>query len=568
MDDQKIENLLNISMEVTNEERLLSPDLEAGYNESTDTFEVIVKYIGNIERLQEKYTGITIKPLLNNYAVINAPQSLISAIAAESYIEYMEKPKNLYFQLQSGKASSCVNVLQSKANPTYNLYGKDVIVAVIDTGIDALNMEFMNEDGTTRILNIWDQTTGIEYDRDMINEALKNKMSGVLSSKQNEIPGKDVIGHGTDVALIACGNSGVASKSDIIIVKLSVAGVNSFPRTTQLMEAINYVYLKAIKYNKPVAINISFGNNYGDHAGNSLLETFINDISGTARSVICIGMGNEGLGKTHTGGYLTDSVEKEIELAVGSYQTSINVQIWKEYSDDFDIEIISPEGKNLGVIKKYSTVNRIDGPNTRILTYYGQPSPYNTRQEIYIDMIPKRTQGYIQEGIWKLRLVPVNIVSGRFDMWLPATAALNEKTGFLQPDSALTFTVPSTASKVISVGAYDSRTKIPAAFSGRGFVARTGAGILAKPEIVAPGVDILLENTRRVSGTSFATPFVTGAAAMLMEWGIVQGNDLYLYGDKVKAYLIKGAKHLPGLYEWPNPQLGWGTLCVSESLPH
>ncbi len=587
MDDQKIENLLNISMQVTDEERQLSPDLQAGYDNISKTWEVIVKYVADIDSLMDKYSGIIIKPLLNNYAIIKAPENLINAIASEKNIEYMEKPKNLYFQLRQGKSASCINVLQS--NPTGgkirdfenvydsiqgavydvsygtdNLFGNGVIVAVIDTGINAYDSEFRNNDGTTRILNIWDQTTGEEYDREMINDALTHadRAGGPV-----EIPGKDIVGHGTSVAVIACGNSGVASGADIIAVKLALAEKDSFPRTTQLMEAVNYVYLKALEYNRPIAVNISFGNNYGDHTGNSLLERFFNDMLVITKSVICVGMGNEGTGITHTAGYLSDSVEKEVEIAVGMYQTSINIQIWKEYSDDFNIEIISPAGQNLGSIRKYSGVNRISGPQTRILTYYGQPSPYNTRQEIYFDMIPEAEGGYIQPGIWRLRLVPVDIVSGRFDMWLPDTAALNSTTGFLEPDSALTFTIPSTASDVISVGAYDSRTKIPAAFSGRGYVARTGAGIIAKPEIVAPGVDILIGNTRRVTGTSFATPFVTGGAALLMEWGIIRGNDLYLYADKVKAYLIKGARHLPGFDEWPNPYTGWGTLCVSESIP-
>ena len=70
-----------------------------------------------------------------------------------------------------------------------------------------------------------------------------------------------------------------------------------------------------------------------------------------------------------------------------------------------------------------------------------------------------------------------------------------------------------------------------------------------------------------VTGTSFATPFVTGASSLLMEWGIVKGNDAYLYGQKVKAYLQKGAKALPGFAEFPNEMVGYGSLCVEGSLP-
>ena len=70
-----------------------------------------------------------------------------------------------------------------------------------------------------------------------------------------------------------------------------------------------------------------------------------------------------------------------------------------------------------------------------------------------------------------------------------------------------------------------------------------------------------------MTGTSFATPFVSGAAALLMEWGIVRGNDPYLYGEKLKAYLRRGAKPLPGFAEYPNPQGGYGALCVADSLP-
>lgn len=69
------------------------------------------------------------------------------------------------------------------------------------------------------------------------------------------------------------------------------------------------------------------------------------------------------------------------------------------------------------------------------------------------------------------------------------------------------------------------------------------------------------------TGTSMAAPFVTGAVALLMQWGIAEGRDPYLYGEKVKAYLRSGARELPGFSVYPNELVGWGTLCVKDSLP-
>ena len=152
-------------------------------------------------------------------------------------------------------------------------------------------------------------------------------------------------------------------------------------------------------------------------------------------------------------------------------------------------------------------------------------------------------------------------------MWLPSQRTSLD-TRFLKPSVSTTLTVPSTSSRVITVGAYDAYNFSYADFSGRGYTRATN---MIKPDIVAPGVniqciapgDILVERT----GTSFATPFVAGGAALMVEWGIVRGNDPYLYGEKVKAYMIRGAKRLPGYNEYPNPQLGWGALCVADSLP-
>lgn len=562
MADQKLENLLNISLQATKEEREKSEELGIGYDPEQNTWELIVRYTGSLDGLRIRYPQIRIRELLNQYAVLIVPETLVDVVSQETVIEYVEKPKQLYFELQAGKAASCINAVQQGMNNPFGLFGKGTIVAVIDTGIRAESMEFRNADGSTRILNIWDQTTGTEYDRNQIDEALQNETKDTAG-----IPGADVLGHGTQVAAIACGSSGVAAQADILVVKLGLATKNGFPRTTQLMEALDYVVRKAIDYGKPLAVNISFGNNYGDHTGSSLLENFINDIADSWKCSICIGSGNEGLGAVHTGGTLTEDTEETVELAVSSYETGLSIQIWKDYWDDIAVEIIAPSGRNLGRIQENSRVSRIRYEDMELLTYFGEPSPFRIRQEIYIDMIPQTV--YIQSGLWKLRLIPRSIRNGRYDMWLPAQGALNFGTGFTSPDSASTFTIPSAAAKAVTVGAYDAGTGSAAPFSGRGYIVEIGGSLMVKPELAAPGVNVLVPSVSgmaRVSGTSYATPFVTGSAALLMEWGIVRGNDAFLYGEKLKAYLIKGAEPLAGAAV-PDTQTGWGRLCLKNSLP-
>ena len=559
MADQKLENLLNISLQATKEEREKSEELGIGYDPEQNTWELIVRYTGSLDGLRTRYPQIRIRELLNQYAVLIVPETLVDAVSQETVIEYVEKPKQLYFELQAGKAASCINAVQQGVNNPFGLFGKGTIVAVIDTGIRVESMEFRNADGSTRILNIWDQTTGTEYDRSQIDEALQNETKDTAG-----IPGADVLGHGTQVAAIACGSSGVAAQADILVVKLGLAAKNGFPRTTQLMEALDYVVRKAIDYGKPLAVNISFGNNYGDHTGSSLLENFINDIADSWKCSICIGSGNEGLGAVHTGGTLTEDMEETVELAVSSYETGLSIQIWKDYWDDIAVEIIAPSGRNLGRIQENSRVSRIRYEDMELLTYFGEPSPFRIRQEIYIDMIPQTV--YIQSGLWKLRLIPRSIRNGRYDMWLPAQGALNFGTGFTSPDSASTFTIPSAAAKAVTVGAYDAGTGSTAPFSGQGYIVEIGGSLMVKPELAAPGVNVLVPSVSgmaRVSGTSYATPFVTGSAALLMEWGIVRGNDAFLYGEKLKAYLIKGAEPLAGAAV-PDTQTGWGRLCLKN----
>ena len=584
MDNQKRENLLNLALDATEEERLKSVNLNVGYDPREKTWELIVRHNGSLEALRNE--GIRVDELAAGYAVLVVPESRIDQVSAMEQIVYIEKPKRLFFASNMARAASCLSTIQTSSGSgtggvgagagvisglESGLTGRGVLVAVIDSGIDYFHSDFRNPDGTTRIGLLADQDRDRIYTREEINAALE---TGSRSSALELVPSTDPSGHGTAVAAIAAGNGregngvyrGVAYESELMVVKLGTPLTDSFPRTTQLMKALDLVVRRARDMNRPLAVNISFGNTYGSHDGTSLLETFINDISNIGRNVIVAGTGNEGTGAGHRAGSLVMGQEENAQLSIAPYETGMGVQLWKSYVDQFSIRLVTPSGEVIGPIDSRLGPQTLRYGGTRILIYYGKPSPFSRAQEVYFDFLPVRD--YLDSGIWTFRLTPERIVTGRYDMWLPSRGLLNPSTRFLRPVPETTLTIPSTAANVISVGAYDDSYRAYADFSGRGFTRQTQQ---VKPDLAAPGVDIVTARRgggyEAVTGTSFAAPFVTGSAALLMQWGILQGNDPFLYGEKVKAYFTRGARHLPGYDVWPNERLGYGTLCVRDSLP-
>lgn len=674
MDDQKIENLLNLSLDATDAEREKSETLEVGYNPQDRTWQVIVRYHGDLRGAARP--GWIIDELTGGYGIVTLPQTDVDILASLPEIEYVEKPKRLYFSLERGRAASCVSALQTAQ---YSLLGEGVLVAVIDSGVDYFHPDFRDEDGNTRILAIWDQSAGaagqgtregaseqpqrgaeesttereeqgaeenasgnftetegfvyappagfsqgIEYTKEMIDAALAQANRAAALQIVSE---QDLSGHGTHVLGIAAGNGrasggrqrGMAPRADILAVKLGTPEEGGFPRTTELMEAIEYVIRKAEALHMPVAVNLSFGNAYGSHRGTSLLETYLSMMSDQWKNVIVVGMGNEGNSGGHfagrlpgdrtsgdilsgvSGGTMAGSISgapagsipgsapagsisgiapaggipgsvsgsampQVIEFSVSEFERTLNLQLWKNYVDEFRITVVHPNGSIIGPLGEEAGTARYRLGNTELLVYYGRPSPYQGLQEIYIDFLPSDT--YIDSGIWRLLITPRRIVSGEYEIWMPDSRVRNSGTHFLQPSPDTTLTVPATSARVIAVGAYDARRMTYAPFSGRGWETEP---YYNKPDLAAPGVDIISPAVgggyASVTGTSFAAPFVTGAAALLMQWGIVEGNDPYLYGEKVRAYLRRGARQLPGFEQWPNNQVGYGALCVRDSLP-
>ena len=577
---QKLENLLNLALDADQGERERSEELDVGYDKEENVWELIVKYSGTLEAVRQTARSVT--ELLNGYAVIVIEEERIGQLAQLPEVEFIEKPKKLYFQTDVGRQVSCIDIVQDMP---LSLRGKGTLIGIVDSGIDYENAEFRNEDGTTRIVSLCDQTVngrppagylaGTEYTREQIDAALATEDKEV---RRQMVKTSDVSGHGTAVAGIAAGNGrgsegrrfrGAAPEAELIIVKMGAPREGGFPRTTELMRGVDYIVRKAVELRRPVAINISFGNTYGSHDGTSLVERFLNDIADMWKNVICIGSGNEGASAGHVSGKVRRQISETVELAVQQREPALSIQIWKSYVDEMGVSVISPSGRQAGPFYEFLGAQRYILGDTELLIYYGEPKPYSVKQEIYLSLLPGKQ--YIESGVWKIVLTPGRIVDGEYQMWLPTQTSLNMGTAFLQPNSMSTLTIPSTASLAVTVAAYDARTFSYADFSGRGPAGMYEGENVLKPDIAAPGVRVTAPvpggGYQSFSGTSFAAPFVTGSAALLMEWGIVRGNDPYLYGEKVKAYLRKGAKQLAGYERWPNALLGYGALCVRDSLP-
>ena len=425
---------------------------------------------------------------------------------------------------------------------------------------------------------------GVIFSEEDLNRLLMPKSSSVPSDSSTfsvtdpvtELlsPSEDVSGHGTHIAGICSGNGrasngnsqGVAPESSLIVVKLKNETTSVYTDYANLMMAVDFAVRFANSRSLPLSINISYGSNDGSHTGSSLLELFMEQVSLYGKNVICAATGNEGLTRRHASLNTIsnqNTYDKSIDFTIAPGERSLYLEIWQTFADDFFYELFSPSGLESFVFPAVPGIYAYMIADTTIYLTINNPTPYQPFRQYFLSFSSNTT--FITSGTWALHIESTptgKIVDGRLQFWLPSKEATNSATGFLVPSSDMTFTIPSTASSVISVSGYDSSLDVFAPFSGQGFSNNRHT----KPDLCAPAVNILSTApgggyTIR-TGTSMAAPFVTGAAALLMQHGIVNGNDPFLYGEKTKAYLWKSARPLPAFSEYPNEKIGWGALCL------
>ena len=487
--------------------------------------------------------------------------------------------------LMGERALEAAGILRVQEQPFLNLRGSGVLVGIVDTGIDYTNSVFRYEDGSSKIVSIFDQTDfegtppydfliGQEYTQEQINEALMSE------DPLSIVPVDDPSGHGTFLASVAAGREegnflGAAPDAELIVVKLKKARPYYLKKylipsdqeyvyeSSAIMVGIEYIIRKARDLGRPAAICLGLGTNFGGHDGFSVFGRYLNRVSILPGIALSVAGGNEVNAKHHYSGTIEGTERPHtVGLRVGENAGDIYLSIWNTAADRVSVSVTSPTGE---VVERFPAVDlgRLETrlvleQATVVIEYYFPTRGLGSQNTVIkiLDATP---------GIWTITLYGEIILEGQFHIWLPIRGFVSPAVEFLVPDPFYTITSPGTSLQAISCGGYNDLANSLYENSSWG-PSRIEALL---PDLVAPAVNVVGVFPKTgfgvMTGTSVGAAITTGACALMLEWGIVKGRNLSMSTSQIRAYLIRGAVRFPEV-EYPNYQWGYGILNLYDSF--
>ena len=531
-------------------------------------------------------------------AVVYVPLSTVTPSTYTSYT-YSAVPK--LYSLLDVTSMDAAGITPAGELPVLNNQGAGVIVGFVDTGINYTDSLFRNVDGSTRIIGIWDQTNNSDNSNNIENETVKpfsafsalygtqytaEEINLALNSDNpaSIVPTRDENGHGTFLASIAAGNrderagfSGAAPQASIAMVKLKPAkqylrdfyliqdGADAY-QENDIMMGVSYLYFLARKYSMPLVVCIPLGTNMGSHMGMSRLGQYLNQVSLSNGSAVITAAGNETGARHHFRAVMdADTDEVTAELRVGEREAGFSMELWAENMGVYTVGFISPTGE---VAREISVPLR--GENTvsflleqTQITVYTQIADVSAGSQFIFMRFETP-----MSGIWRILIRNSLDIRETFHLWLPVRGFITDETYFLRPDPDTTITDPGNARYPITVTAYDHTKNSIYIHASRGY---SLSGRI-KPDLAAPGVNILGASVSgrrltRMSGTSVSAAHLAGAAAILLNWGVLNANYPYLNTPVLKSIFVRGAQRNPAL-TYPNREFGYETLNLYEAFLH
>lgn len=545
---------------------------------SNDYADLIIAYSGD-ESLLQGFEDATIHIINSFIAIVHVP---VSQITNRTILELGYSVMPTLYGLISQRSLEASGINRLRNIPTFNLRGQGVLIGILDSGVDYTNPIFRHPDNTTKIVSIWDQTIdsdrfpagtfyGTEYMREQINEALQSEDPLTI------VPTTDEVGHGTMLAGIAAGNDvpesgfyGVAPDAELVIVKIKQAkpylrnfflipeGVPCYQENDVLF-ALDYVANVAVNLNRPVAICIALGTSMGAHDGRGTLSSYLSGVSQRTGIGVVVAAGNEGNARRHYHGAVDPEVGFDtVELNVGENNPGFTMELWGDTPNIFSVDIRSPSGEYVPRIVPTLDENREVSfifEQTIIIIDYQIVESQSGDQLILMRFRNPAP------GIWRFQVYSKGDIARGFHIWLPMEDFIQPETFFVRSDPYTTILSLGNARVPITITAYNDEDDSLFLDASRGY---TRIGVI-KPEVAAPGVNIIRPTLEQefspVTGTSASAAHAAGVAAMLLEWGILRGNQPTMNTLEMKIFMIRGARRNLEI-QYPNRDWGYGILDV------
>lgn len=544
-------------------------------------------HASSIEEEAENLNAICHEAVGNDYGIFYLhPPKGKECIDYYSEVSYVDIP--LLFGIDKRQPSSNLStgIVAAMEQKSTDLTGQGVLIGIVDTGINYDHECFIYEDGTSKIVSIWDQNIkgtppegfayGAEYTKEQINEALKSK------NPKSIVPSEDTDGHGTFIAGVAAGRpsnirrfAGMAIDAELVIVKLKPAKkclkamyrleekANAF-QSTDVVQGFKYIMQQAEALKKPVVVLFTGQTNGGPHDGTAFTEIILSDYGVNYGVCAIASSGNEADASHHYSSLLNkDNTRKKVDINVGGEEKGFIVYLWNYVPDRISVEVVSPTGKSTGKVPFITNVlqqEKFTLETAKITVEYVPIDQRSGDQVTYI-LFENPTQ-----GLWSVMVEGVVVISQKFDMWLPIKAFITQETIFLEPNPYDTVVTPSTNEGTLTVGAYNSIQGSNYIPSGRGLT----RDLRIKPDIVATGVNVIGPGGQKNSyitdsGSGIAAGVTAGAVAQLLEWGMVKKNNTTMNTTAVRSYLMRGANRKDNT-DYPNRESGFGSLNLYNSI--
>ena len=549
--------------------------------------DLIIHYHGDMN-VFKKYPSGTINLLNTDFAILHVPSNLFTSNSISKF-GYTSIP--CLYSLQSSIPKIKEYVSEDIPDYTQNhksFTGKDVLVGIIDTGIDYLSPLFLDNAGNTRIEVLWDQevelnkpteTTfhyGTLFTEDEINLALNSNDPNVI------VPSLDSTGHGTMIAAIACGSkqkeltySGVAPDSKLAVVKLKPAKENlkefrCVPKSSlafqenDIMTAIVFLVEYAKSRELPISIVLGVGTSQGDHSGRGYLSTLINTYSALPGVTITVPAGNESNRNHHYHAHLPSSSNgMNLCFHVAPEEDAFLVEVYNAPPSNFTLNLVTPSNEIILTlepsISENSTTKIYHFDTTVIVNAFSKEDYVSLEQTLIIRLF------HPIPGMWQFVLRPDSGLDLDFHIWFPVKSFLKGNTYLCNGTNDVTITAPGNAEHAITVSAYNQKTDTLYLHASMGNTVINNS----KPDISAPGVDITVPIDPYygyvAQGTSLASAYVGGVSALLYQWDKDMEYTVNFSGLQMKKALTYGALRSPDM-EYPNTSWGYGMVDVNKTL--